>query len=51
MRKAWVMKGSNFSGPVASTAHASQSSDGISEIDETTESDISRGFLSLLDIS
>lgn len=43
-RKAWLVKGLNFSSPVASVAHASHSFAEISEIDETTEMDTSRGF-------
>lgn len=39
-RKACVRNGLSFSEPVASTAHASQSTDEISEIEETTERDI-----------
>lgn len=43
------MKGLNFSGLVASVAQASQSFEEISEIDETTDKDISRGVLSSTD--
>lgn len=39
-RKAWVRNGLNFSEPVASRAHASQSSDETSDIEERTETDI-----------
>lgn len=38
-RKPWERNGFNFSGPFISTAQASHSSDGTSEIDETTESE------------
>lgn len=38
-RKSCVRNGLNFSGPVASTLHASQSFDVTSEIEETTETD------------
>lgn len=38
--KAWVRNGLNFSGLVASKAHASQSSDETSDIEERTETDI-----------
>lgn len=49
-RKAWVIKGLNLSGPVESTQHASQSFEEITEIDETTEIDISCGLISLADM-
>lgn len=38
-RKLCVRKGLNFSAPVASRLHASQSFDETSEIEETTETD------------
>ena len=43
-RKAWVRKGLDFSGPVESSAHKSQSVDETSKIDDATDSDILRGF-------
>lgn len=45
-RNACVRKGLNFSGSTESTAHASHSAGGMSMIEETTEIDTSRGFMS-----
>lgn len=39
-RNAWVRKGLKFSWPVASFAHASQSSEEICKIEDTTETEI-----------
>jgi hypothetical protein len=45
-RNAWVRKGFSFSGSAESTAQASHSAEGMSMIEETTEIDTSRGFMS-----
>lgn len=45
-RNAWVRKGFRFSGSAESIAQASHSAGGMSMIEETTEIDTSRGFMS-----
>lgn len=44
-RNPWVRNGLNFSGPVVSIVHASQSLDETSEIEGTTEIDTFLGFI------
>lgn len=50
-RKSYARKGLKLSAPVASRAHASQSFDDISDIEETVETDTLLGFTWLVETS